>query len=318
MWRPYTGWQRTPTGIIFKKTTHCWAFVQGLCRVQDCPYIHPRDAEPYIKYTPCLAWPFCKDGDNCRYKHPERLPETDVDQGSFAPGLLHPANFPQQPLSNQPQDTPGQQLVSDMAQHYPQPEGASSQPEKRAIRRPPPLNLMSNEEWMAGIRGPLCLPPQVPYNERMVWDTMSPVQFGNYQLTQSQNGPVAEAALAPTMTAPAQAAGSGQQQRVITPPTAAQAQVQAPAPQVSAPPPSPRVAAPPALASIKEEEKPWYPYQPANDSSSTLVGSRLLNTRRQSVSTKPNGQDVDAGIAGDAALGKRQSWSAWPSLERKN
>ncbi|TFY66855.1 hypothetical protein EVG20_g4233 [Dentipellis fragilis] len=315
MWRPYTGWQRTPTGIIFKKTTHCWAFVQGLCRVQDCPYIHPRDAEPYVKYTPCLAWPFCKDGDNCRYKHPERLPETDEDQGSFGPGLLHPSNLPQQQLSNPPQAMPGQQLVTDMNQHYPQPEGANSQPEKRAIRRPPPLNLMQNEEWMSSVRGPLCLPPPVPYNDRMTYDTRSPVQFGNYQFPLSHAGAVGEAVPAPA--APAQAAGPGQQ-RVITPPTA----TQAPAPQAPAPPSSPRVAAPPALASIKEEEKPWYPYQPTNDSLSIAAGSRMLNTRRQSVSTKQSGQDASTGNAGDAslnaALGKRQSWSAWPASERHN
>lgn len=28
-------------GKAASKHSHCWAYVQGLCRVKDCPYLHP-------------------------------------------------------------------------------------------------------------------------------------------------------------------------------------------------------------------------------------------------------------------------------------
>ncbi|CAL1715897.1 unnamed protein product [Somion occarium] len=55
------------------KQSHCWAYVQGMCRVKDCPYLHPASMELFIPHTPCLAWPNCSKGPMCRFKHPEPL-----------------------------------------------------------------------------------------------------------------------------------------------------------------------------------------------------------------------------------------------------
>lgn len=55
------------------KHSHCWAYVQGLCRVKDCPYLHPVAITLFIPHTPCLAWPNCTRGVLCAYKHPEPL-----------------------------------------------------------------------------------------------------------------------------------------------------------------------------------------------------------------------------------------------------
>ncbi|GJE85609.1 zinc finger protein [Phanerochaete sordida] len=64
------------------KHSHCWAYVQGLCRVRDCPYLHPVAITLFVPHTPCLAWPNCTRGALCAYKHPEplipRVPETQM------------------------------------------------------------------------------------------------------------------------------------------------------------------------------------------------------------------------------------------------
>ncbi|GBE90081.1 hypothetical protein BKA93DRAFT_797033 [Sparassis latifolia] len=53
------------------KHSHCWAYVQGLCHVKDCPYLHPLAVHLFVRHTPCLAWPNCQKGVLCPYKHPE-------------------------------------------------------------------------------------------------------------------------------------------------------------------------------------------------------------------------------------------------------
>lgn len=38
----FPGGNRNPdSGRAGTKQSHCWAYVQGLCRVRDCPYLHP-------------------------------------------------------------------------------------------------------------------------------------------------------------------------------------------------------------------------------------------------------------------------------------
>ena len=32
---------RPPDSRAGSKHSHCWAYVQGLCRVKECPYLHP-------------------------------------------------------------------------------------------------------------------------------------------------------------------------------------------------------------------------------------------------------------------------------------
>ncbi|KAL1949940.1 hypothetical protein VTO73DRAFT_8821 [Trametes versicolor] len=53
------------------KHSHCWAYVQGLCHVQDCQYLHPVAVHLFSQHTPCLSWPNCRRGPLCPYKHPE-------------------------------------------------------------------------------------------------------------------------------------------------------------------------------------------------------------------------------------------------------
>ncbi|KAH9917261.1 uncharacterized protein B0H18DRAFT_40834 [Fomitopsis serialis] len=55
------------------KHSHCWAYIQGLCHVEACPYLHPVQAHLFIRHTPCLQWPNCTKGALCRYKHPEPI-----------------------------------------------------------------------------------------------------------------------------------------------------------------------------------------------------------------------------------------------------
>ncbi|CDO68230.1 hypothetical protein BN946_scf184870.g4 [Trametes cinnabarina] len=58
-------------GKMGSKHSHCWAYVQGLCHVQDCQYLHPVAVHLFAPHTPCLAWPNCRRGPLCPYKHPE-------------------------------------------------------------------------------------------------------------------------------------------------------------------------------------------------------------------------------------------------------
>ncbi|KZT06081.1 uncharacterized protein LAESUDRAFT_759614 [Laetiporus sulphureus 93-53] len=60
-------------GSAGSKQSHCWAYVQGLCHVKDCPYLHPIAVDLFIRHTPCLAWPNCTKGALCPYKHPEPI-----------------------------------------------------------------------------------------------------------------------------------------------------------------------------------------------------------------------------------------------------
>ncbi|KAI0750256.1 hypothetical protein C8Q80DRAFT_680039 [Daedaleopsis nitida] len=56
---------------VGSKHSHCWAYVQGLCHVADCQYLHPAAVQMFAAHTPCLAWPNCRRGPLCPYKHPE-------------------------------------------------------------------------------------------------------------------------------------------------------------------------------------------------------------------------------------------------------
>ncbi|KAI0636336.1 hypothetical protein C8Q77DRAFT_1216727 [Trametes polyzona] len=58
-------------GKAGSKQSHCWAYVQGLCHVHDCQYLHPVAVHLFAQHTPCLAWPNCRRGPLCPYKHPE-------------------------------------------------------------------------------------------------------------------------------------------------------------------------------------------------------------------------------------------------------
>ncbi|KAH9926534.1 hypothetical protein B0H21DRAFT_139418 [Amylocystis lapponica] len=60
-------------GQAATKHSHCWAYVQGLCNVEDCPYLHPAAVYLFVPHTPCLVWPNCHKGTLCPYKHPEPI-----------------------------------------------------------------------------------------------------------------------------------------------------------------------------------------------------------------------------------------------------
>ncbi|KAK7679173.1 hypothetical protein QCA50_017751 [Cerrena zonata] len=72
------------------KQSHCWAYVHGVCRAGNCPYVHPLNTNLFIPHTPCLSWPGCDKGRLCCFKHPEPL----------IPKLFnfHPEPFPNIPL----------------------------------------------------------------------------------------------------------------------------------------------------------------------------------------------------------------------------
>ncbi|KAK7691184.1 hypothetical protein QCA50_006287 [Cerrena zonata] len=64
---------RRPRSLGPPKQSHCWAYVQGMCRVGNCPYIHPLAIDLFVPHTPCLSWPNCNKGALCCFKHPEPL-----------------------------------------------------------------------------------------------------------------------------------------------------------------------------------------------------------------------------------------------------
>jgi len=72
------------------KHSHCWAYVQGLCRVKDCPYLHPVAIDLFVPHTPCLAWPNCSRGALCAYKHPEPLMPRIPDMPPPMPSQVYP------------------------------------------------------------------------------------------------------------------------------------------------------------------------------------------------------------------------------------
>ncbi|KAF8912616.1 hypothetical protein CPB85DRAFT_1300649 [Mucidula mucida] len=65
-----------PDNAIESPEAHCWAFVQGRCRIDPCAYYHPRSVEPYERYTHCIA---CIGAPFCAFKHAQ-----DVDVGKAA------------------------------------------------------------------------------------------------------------------------------------------------------------------------------------------------------------------------------------------
>lgn len=83
-----------------KKSTHCWAHVQGHCRVPDCPYQHPTDVSKFFKYTPCLLWPFCTTKD-CPFTHPDRSRQ-HADQPILHNGTVYYPNLWSQPVQSSP------------------------------------------------------------------------------------------------------------------------------------------------------------------------------------------------------------------------
>ncbi|KAI0090210.1 hypothetical protein BDY19DRAFT_984570 [Irpex rosettiformis] len=91
----------TDRGKAASKHSHCWAYVQGLCRVKDCPYLHPEAIYLFIPHTPCLAWPNCTRGMLCGYKHPEPLiPKVSELRQARIPAPMHVQ--PQSPVQPSP------------------------------------------------------------------------------------------------------------------------------------------------------------------------------------------------------------------------
>ncbi|KAI0365504.1 hypothetical protein BV20DRAFT_973042 [Pilatotrama ljubarskyi] len=95
------------SGKAGTKHSHCWAYVQGLCHVQDCQYLHPVAVHLFAPHTPCLAWPNCRRGPLCPYKHPE----------PYVSDSTPPSPKPNSPIETNPPPT---------AQPDPVPRGAIS------------------------------------------------------------------------------------------------------------------------------------------------------------------------------------------------
>ncbi|KAI0791217.1 hypothetical protein C8Q75DRAFT_805576 [Abortiporus biennis] len=85
-------------GRAGSKHSHCWAYVQGLCRVKDCPYLHPVAVNLFVPHTPCLAWPNCSRGALCAYKHPEPLMPKMSDVLPPPPPPAQPQQKPPSPI----------------------------------------------------------------------------------------------------------------------------------------------------------------------------------------------------------------------------
>ncbi|KZT65907.1 hypothetical protein DAEQUDRAFT_813975 [Daedalea quercina L-15889] len=75
------------------KHSHCWAYIQGLCHVESCPYLHPVQAHLFIRHTPCLQWPNCTKGALCPFKHPEPI----IPKVRMLPPSIEPAPSAQPP-----------------------------------------------------------------------------------------------------------------------------------------------------------------------------------------------------------------------------
>ncbi|TFY83481.1 hypothetical protein EWM64_g532 [Hericium alpestre] len=132
------------TGSSQKKTTHCWAFVHGLCKLVDCPYVHPADTAPYLKHTPCLAWPACFHGAGCRFKHPEPLPSPlPVVHTGYLPGARNQSPAPASsvsPLPAQPSYNVAPEPFSNFELRYERALNAPSPVSPRAIVAPMSLD----------------------------------------------------------------------------------------------------------------------------------------------------------------------------------
>ncbi|KAI0350399.1 hypothetical protein OH77DRAFT_1077022 [Trametes cingulata] len=87
------------SGKAGTKHSHCWAYVQGLCHVQDCQYLHPVAVHLFAPHTPCLAWPNCRRGPLCPYKHPE----------PYVSDSAPPSPQPLSPVETNPPPPPAQQ-----------------------------------------------------------------------------------------------------------------------------------------------------------------------------------------------------------------
>jgi len=144
------------SGKAGSKHSHCWAYVQGLCRVKDCPYLHPAAIHLFVPHTPCLAWPNCTRGALCAYKHPEPLIPKIPELHSAPP----PPSVPVQPTSPV-QLSPIQIIPSGTVQYHgttyfpvagTAPSSAHAPPPARQpalarapapVSAPPPSNLSS-------------------------------------------------------------------------------------------------------------------------------------------------------------------------------
>ncbi|RPD55008.1 hypothetical protein L227DRAFT_579993 [Lentinus tigrinus ALCF2SS1-6] len=89
--------RRGERGKAGSKHSHCWAYVQGLCHVQDCQYLHPVAVNMFSAHTPCLAWPNCRRGPLCPFKHPEPYISNSPTTSPAAPSTTLQPNQPSHP-----------------------------------------------------------------------------------------------------------------------------------------------------------------------------------------------------------------------------
>ncbi|RDX41964.1 hypothetical protein OH76DRAFT_1411656 [Lentinus brumalis] len=84
--------RRGERGKAGSKHSHCWAYIQGLCHVQDCQYLHPAAINMFATHTPCLAWPNCRRGPLCPLKHPEPyISNSPTTSPADRPAMLQPS-----------------------------------------------------------------------------------------------------------------------------------------------------------------------------------------------------------------------------------
>ncbi|PIL28364.1 hypothetical protein GSI_09515 [Ganoderma sinense ZZ0214-1] len=161
--------KQTQRGKAGSKHSHCWAYIQGLCHVQDCPYLHPVAIHMFAAHTPCLAWPNCRRGPLCPYKHPEPYVSTSPEDSP----VQQPAALPLQPPPSHPDAVPRGAMHYNGMFYYnvpqpPQPTAPPSLPPPIAIppSGPQPPPMVFTNPWEAW---------QVPYTPNAATMPYSPV-----------------------------------------------------------------------------------------------------------------------------------------------
>lgn len=299
----------TGRGKAASKHSHCWAYVQGLCRVKDCPYLHPEANYLFVPHTPCLAWPNCTRGALCAYKHPEPLvPKVPELRPAPIPAPVHVQ--PQSPV----QLSPIQVIPSGTVQFHGTtyfPYGPNQAPAQLppAIRQqvpqhiPQPAPTLSPEHAMGPMHAPPPPPPQ--------FDVSSPHYTWSYPSSSPLVTSVASGYSPESMTfqSPYYETISGLPAaavpRAFSGPTLDETQGVTSKPISALPPiPEPIVEEESQINEAgKPEEQPEgdeFPYRP-------VAGQRAGHARRVSVTLKSK-EDTDTGGHLPAISTRRESW----------
>ncbi|KAI0077794.1 hypothetical protein K474DRAFT_1037501 [Panus rudis PR-1116 ss-1] len=262
------------------KQSHCWAYIQGLCRVRDCPYLHPVAVHMFQPHTPCLAWPNCAKGAFCNFKHPEPLISQPARPAESSPiQANHQSQSP--PMAFNPPGTV-QVRGTTYFQVAPPP--------------PPPAITHSGLAAPPTYSQPMAQQPSPQYSYSLSYSPLAPSVPSGYSPYSPASipflSPVYEArpSLPPVSVAPMTAPPPEDPHRFTAGGSSGALDTQILTPEV-------RSSTAPSVARSEGIEE--FPYKPP-------AQQRLGHTRRYSVSTKSK-EDSDAlGLATQSA--RREPW----------